>query len=154
LQRLDGLEALLRAGQTNALAARQSEDETSPSVTLENVESPSMTRTDPLVPYYINIENVLSWPVFQSQDFNPQLDLNSLLHQNSSGADSLPLSQPTDFEVNGAGQLLQQFFDRVHIYNPVLKEEKVRERMRNARLNGLGWDAQSCLLVSPNPWLL
>jgi hypothetical protein len=44
--------------------------------------------------------------------------------------------------------LFQQFLDHVHIFNPVLEESKVNEYMRYARFNGLGWDAQSCLLVS------
>lgn len=102
------------------------------------------------MPYYINIETVLSWPVFQTQDFNPQIDLKTLLHANNPRIDPPPLSLATDFEANGAGELLQHFFDKVHIYNPVLDEEKVREYMRDAGLNGLGWDAKSCLLVDQN----
>lgn len=44
--------------------------------------------------------------------------------------------------------LVARFMDNVFIYNPVLEEAKIHRYMRDARFNGIGWDAQSCLLVS------
>ena len=77
-----------------------------------------------------------------------RVDLKELLQVNNSTPEPAPLSISSDFEVNGAGVLLQKFLDTVHIFNPVLEAEKVAEYVRDAQFNGLGWDAQSCLLVS------
>ena len=110
--------------------------------------SPSLERTDESVPCYINIEAVLSWPIFEDQDFEHRIDLKSLLKDTNDYGDPHSMSVAPDFEDCAASQLLQQFLDNVHIFNPVLEETKVKEYMRNARFNGLGWDAQSCLLVN------
>jgi hypothetical protein len=91
---------------------------------------------------------VLCWPVFNNHDFEKRTDLRYLLQiQNSDTAPS-SLSIPSDFETNGSRTLLKAFFENVHIYNPVLEIAKVEGYARDAQLNGLGWDAQSCLLVS------
>ena len=52
-----------------------------------------------------------------------------------------------DIDLHAANKLLKQFLDNFHIFNPILEEWKVREYMRSTSFNGLGWDAQSCLLV-------
>jgi hypothetical protein len=52
-----------------------------------------------------------------------------------------------DFELHETDSLLRGFFDHVHIFNPTLEEEDVREYVNIVRLNGIGWDAMSCLLV-------
>jgi hypothetical protein len=99
------------------------------------------------LPSYINIEAVLSWPVFDDQDFESRLDLRALLQSNSNNVSPTAMSVAADFEISQAGELLQNFLENVHIYNPVLEEAKVRDYIRYASFNGLGWDAQSCLLV-------
>jgi hypothetical protein len=58
----------------------------------------------------------------------------------------LPIS--VDLDLQAADSLLRRFFDDVHIFNPTLKEEDVREYVKMVRFNGIGWDATSCLLVS------
>jgi hypothetical protein len=99
------------------------------------------------VPCYINIEAVLSWSVFEDQSLDQRLDLKSLLQTNNDYSEAPPMSVGADFESRATSQLLQRFLDNVHIFNPVLEETKVREYMRNASFNGMGWDSQSCLLL-------
>lgn len=153
LQRLDGLERLIRNSHYSHPERQLVNDQSSQLISLENLGSPSLEKTEGVVNYYINIEAVLSWPVFQDQNFDRRLDLKRFLQSRPSGSDQPPLTLTADFEVNGAGQLLQHFLDNVHIYNPVLEVAKVKEYMRHAGLNGLGWDAQSCLLVSQDSLL-
>ena len=52
-----------------------------------------------------------------------------------------------DFELFDGSRLVRNYFDNVHVFNPVLDENKIQGYMRDARFRGLGWDAQSCLLV-------
>ncbi len=93
----------------------------------------------------MNIENVLSWPVFEDQ--NPSLDLKNLLNDSNNASSQFP---PMFSEVDHYPdeQLVQRFMDHVFIFNPVLEEAKVHKYLRDARFTGLGWDAQSCLLVA------
>ena len=92
----------------------------------------------------MNIEGVLSWSVFD--DVSPNLDLKGLL--NSSHGPNQNLSVPADFDEQVAEEeLVARFMNNVFIYNPVLEEAKIHRYMREARFNGIGWDAQSCLLV-------
>lgn len=107
------------------------------------------------MPCYINIETVLSWPAFEDQKFDQQLDLKSFLQaDNNECRDPPAMALGEDFEGLVADQLLRQFLDNVHIFNPVLEVSKVNEYMRNARFNGLGWDAPSCLLVTKSLFLI
>lgn len=67
-----------------------------------------------------------------------------------------PQSQPAGkgpssliaFELGSCSRLLDNFFSRVHIKNPVLDEHEVRRWAREISFNGIGWDARSCLVVS------
>jgi hypothetical protein len=114
----------------------------------EELGSPALERSSESVPCYINIEAVLSWPVFDGERFDRRLDLKSLLQADNNEHREPPvMSLGEDFESSVADRLLQQFLDNVHIFNPVIEGMKVKEYMRNARFNGLGWDAPSCLLV-------
>lgn len=150
------MEELLRVKNATTFSHDQNGSQTSPSVTLSIPKTPaptSLERPTDWRPAYINIETVLTWPVFDDQNFNGQLDLRSLLRSDKSHASSATLPIPADFGLYAASQLLQQFLDNVHIFNPILEEAKVKEYMRATSFNGLGWDAQSCLMVtkSPNP---
>jgi hypothetical protein len=91
---------------------------------------------------------VLSWSVFHP-DFEDHVDLKTLLR---GGYDSDAVSPRrtlsiVDFEVVDGSRLIRNYFDNVHVFNPVLDENKIQGYMRDARFRGLGWDAQSCLLV-------
>jgi hypothetical protein len=150
LQRLDTLEGLLRA---KAPDTNESGDDTvgepSPLPIPDELGSPALERSPESLPCYINIEAVLAWPVFEDEGLDQRLDLKSLLQaDNNEHRDPPAMSLGEDFESSVADRLLQQFLDNIHIFNPVLEGTKVREYMRNARFNGLGWDAPSCLLVN------
>lgn len=98
----------------------------------------------------INIEAVLEWPVFDDCDFNRKVHLLNSPEENIHQA-GLPISVDVDLHV--ADNLLRRFFDDVHIFNPTLEEEDVREYVNIVRLNGITWDAMSCLLVTtPSPF--
>ena len=95
----------------------------------------------------MNIENVLSWPIFEDQ--KPNLDLKTLLNDSNDASSQFP-PMVSDVEHFPEAQLVQRFLDHVFIFNPVLEEAKVQKYIRDSRFNGLGWDAQSCLLVIPS----
>jgi hypothetical protein len=42
---------------------------------------------------------------------------------------------------------LDAFFRNVHVLNPVLDEQRIRAQLTSFLLNGIGWDAASCLLL-------
>jgi hypothetical protein len=113
-----------------------------------NPESPILGTTIDTFPYNITVEGVLSWSVFHL-DFEDHVDLKSLL-RGSYDSDAAPPRATlsiVDFEAFDGARLVRNYFDNVHVFNPVLDENKIQGYMRDARFNGLGWDAQSCLLV-------
>lgn len=113
---------------------------------LKSLNSPSLERTKDAAPCHMNIEGVLSWSVFD--DMSPNLDLKGLLNSSSYGTTPQNFSMVSDFDEHLAEEeLLARFMNNVFIYNPVLEEAKIHRYMRDARFNGIGWDAQSCLLV-------
>jgi hypothetical protein len=146
---LDTLEKLLLTQHSNPLATVEKPNDFSPlsTQTLKDLGSPSLERTADTLPCYINIEAVLSWPIFEDQNLDQRLDLKSLLQTSHDYSEAPQMFVDASFENRATGQLLQRFLDNVHIFNPVLEETKVREYMRNASFNGLGWDSQSCLLL-------
>lgn len=115
---------------------------------LKSLNSPSLERAKDTAPFHMNIEGVLSWSVFD--DVSPNLDLKGLLNSTSQQVTVPPIlsSVGTDFDEQIAEEtLVARFMNNVFIYNPVLEEAKIHRYMRDARFNGIGWDAQSCLLV-------
>lgn len=100
---------------------------------------------------FINFENVLSWPVFEGR-FVDRLDIKSRLTR-SEAAITRRFLQPfnsipqVDLDIGTCHCLLERFLENVHVKNPVLDEAKVRTYIAEA-CAGIGWDAQSCLVVS------
>ncbi|KAH7381531.1 hypothetical protein BKA66DRAFT_419113 [Pyrenochaeta sp. MPI-SDFR-AT-0127] len=90
------------------------------------------------------VEHVLAWPVFKGR-FNDHTRLMQLLRS------SPPLEQPTsvnfDLEVGTCKYLLEQCFEHILSKNPVLEEDSMRKIMNFVCLNGIGWDADSCLVL-------
>jgi hypothetical protein len=148
LQRFDALEQLIRTSLNSSERPNQGDRSVTSVSAPADLESPTLERSSDSVSCYINIEAVLSWPIFEDQDLGRRLDLKSLLQDSHEYDASYSLSVAPDFEDYEANQLLQQFLDNVHIFNPVLEEAKIKEYLRNAHLKGISWDAQSCLLVS------
>lgn len=95
----------------------------------------------------MNIETILTWPVFEQRGFDQDVDLNYLLSTNTADQNLSRILTTADLESENATRLLQAFLETIHIYNPILVLEKVQADMAEVRLNGLGWDAKSSLLV-------
>lgn len=148
LRRFDALEQLIRTSFNTSDQPDQDNKNISSFSAPTDLGSPSLERAEDSASCYINIEAVLCWPIFEGQDFDRRLDLKSLLLDNHEYDDPYPMSVAPDLEDCEANQLLQQFLDNVHIFNPVPGEAKIKDYVRNARFKGICWDAQSCLLVS------
>jgi len=138
LDRLDRLEwTLLAASKNSDLAstpfsssssrifgATPAVEETKASVPLGN-------------PYFFTLESVLSWPVFEGQ-YRSCLNLRDLMTNPSPGHLNFKSSrvsgegqqQSISIELESCSILLDNFFNRIHIKNPI------------------GWDGRSCLVVS------
>lgn len=101
----------------------------------------------------VTIETVLAWDVFQGR-FDAQLDIKSVLKNyemppspmTSPVGEAIPLIN--SLELGSCNRLLDSFLSRVHIANPILDVELIRSFVNHACLHGVGWDAQSCLVVS------
>ncbi|EED15193.1 conserved hypothetical protein [Talaromyces stipitatus ATCC 10500] len=100
----------------------------------------------------VTIETVLAWDVFQGR-FDAQLDIKSVLKNyemppspiTSPVGEAIPLIN--SLELGSCNRLLDSFLSRVHIANPILDVELIRSYVNHACLNGIGWDAQSCLVL-------
>ena len=119
----------------------------SPLISPVNRGPPTLERQADWKPSYINIEAVLAWPIFNNQNFEERLDLKALFRSVDDKVPPPMIYVFPDIDLHAANKLLKQFLDNFHIFNPILEEWKVREYMRSTSFNGLGWDAQSCLLV-------
>lgn len=101
----------------------------------------------------VTIETVLAWDVFQGR-FDAQLDIKSVLKNyemppspmTSPVGEAIPLIN--SLELGSCNRLLDSFLSRVHIANPILDVELIRSYVNSACMHGVGWDAQSCLVVS------
>lgn len=100
-------------------------------------------RTSRKLPF-ITIETVLEWPVFDDCEFPRHFHLLDSLEEVSHTRGPLI---SVDLDLHETDRLIRAFFDYVHIFNPTLEEEEVGEYVNFIRLNGIGWDAISCLLV-------
>lgn len=137
---------------TRVVAVDEADDPQASLLLLKSLGSPSLERTRESFPTHINIEAVLSWPVFEGRDFDQRIDLKGLLQANNEDALRSNMSVVADFDHCDGEALLQRFLDHVYIFNPILEEVQVHKYMRDARFNGLGWDVQSCLLVNRPIW--
>ncbi|KAJ6104334.1 hypothetical protein N7523_010654 [Penicillium sp. IBT 18751x] len=145
LQRLETLEDLIRTKNPVLSETRSTISEGTSSVTPRNTEllgSPALERTEASIPYQINVDTILTWPVFRDQ-----ISGNIRHVESTPWPEPQSLSISPDFETKDARELVQRFFSHVHIYNPILEVEKVQEYVRDCAFNGLGWDAKSCLLL-------
>ncbi|KAL2865315.1 uncharacterized protein BJX67DRAFT_389519 [Aspergillus lucknowensis] len=140
LQRMDELEALIRSKEADMLPVI----ETSPSEPQTDLCSdPNMPRKHSL----IHIEAVLKWPVFEEKEFPARHYPGPFAEDEHALSESANLPISVNVDLPCAESLLQSYFDNVHIFNPILEEEAVREYMKMVCFNGVGWDAMSCLLL-------
>ncbi|KAJ5633362.1 hypothetical protein N7490_009701 [Penicillium lividum] len=146
LKRIDDLEALIQTKGNDPPQAALSHvfPSTSPSSSPNVIWASGLEQQRQWEPSFINVEEVLKWPVFDDHEFDPRLDLLSPSDENTVKPD---LQFSIDLDLRAADHLVRSFFDNVHIFNPTLKEEDINEYVRSVRLNGIGWDAMSCLLL-------
>ncbi|KAJ5371741.1 hypothetical protein N7517_003747 [Penicillium concentricum] len=144
LQRLDTLEELVRRSTLSPGSLPATPDPSLAQGTLQNQLSPpaegrlqALERTESSTLYHINVESILSWPVFQTCNIAQKHDLRALLQQPNEIPEQHYLPVSLEFENGGARQLLQRFIRHVHIYNPVLEIGKVQEYMRDTLFDGL-----------------
>lgn len=146
LKRLDDLELIIqsRPADPRSFALAASLDDTSPSVQQSDLSSGVVEFSTKGRRPLVSIEAVLQWPPFVEYGFP------SCLYRPEDGfsfGDSSTGWVPVDVDLPGAETALRGFFDNVHIFNPVLEEEDVRNYIRRVRLDGIAWDAVSCLVV-------
>lgn len=152
IERLDKLEQLVRSqGATDAVAKQSPASK-------EHYYSPSDNESPVSDPPGGNdfstftIETVLSWPVFQNR-FDSRLDLKALLHRIPEPADETLTLQTESFIVkdlrsDACTRLLNSFLEHVHPANPILDISVLCQYFNDACVNGIGWTAESCLVVS------
>jgi hypothetical protein len=151
LEKLGVIEGLLKSDNevrpslTGGISTHSSEvGHQSPPVQFKQQYSPSLERTLENVPYHVNVEKLLAWPVFET--LRPNVDLRSLLNT-SNESQARSISMAPDFDNDWNEHLVQNFMDNVYIFNPVIGEDHVQAYVRDARFNGIGDDGPSCLLV-------
>jgi hypothetical protein len=98
----------------------------------------------------ISLVDVLAWPIFESR-FDAHLDTKSLLRRIPLDAVASPSSDSYtsvgELDSNNGLKLLDAFLQHVHIKNPILDEASVRQMVHRTNFDGLGWDAESCLVL-------
>ncbi|OBT99227.2 hypothetical protein VE01_02745 [Pseudogymnoascus verrucosus] len=92
----------------------------------------------------IRIEAILEWKPLQNIIRNltfPHLEspTESIYHGAVSGLE--------DLDIVTCNRLLDSFWKRVHSKNPILVQEDVKRYMSQAVLNGIAWNAKSCLVL-------
>lgn len=151
LQRLDGLEELIRSGhqQEKVISSKTdiSKGAPSPTTVLKDCGSPTLERTGKAVSYQINVETILQWPIFQGKNLGQQ-DLRQLIQSRKSYSDTSLELDIQKFDSSTRLELFDRFVNTVHIYNPILEEAVVRDYIESSFSVDLGWDARSCLVVS------
>jgi hypothetical protein len=93
-------------------------------------------------PCLVNVEAILEWPVFEAIEQHRHWSFPA-----EEENDHSPLSISVEFDIQSSSHLIERFFEDIHIFNPILEENDVRDYMRNIQLNGIGWDSKSCLMV-------
>jgi hypothetical protein len=155
LDRIDRLEwTLLSASKYSRPPSTQCISSSPVILNTSRVTNEAKTSTAFSNPYFFTVESVLSWPIFEGQ-YNSSLNLRDLMTSPSSGdLDYLsPQSSgkshpPMGVELESCSNLLDNFFSRIHIKNPILDEKEIRQWAREISFNGIGWDSRSCLVVS------
>ena len=115
-----------------------------------NFSSPTLLEESDSFPHSVTVEGVLSWPLWDGQ-FDDRLSLKQLLLRSNGEAGTVsPELEMNAESLDSVGQerLIRNYFDHFHIFNPVVDERQVADFRRDVLLNGYGWDAKSCLLVS------
>jgi hypothetical protein len=141
LKRIDDLESLIQS--TAASVPLVPEPiifpPSSPFAPHEDLEILENTHWKPCL---VNVEAILEWPIFETIEQHRQWSFPA-----EEENDHSPSSISVDFDIQSGSHLVERFFEDIHIFNPVLEENEIRDYVRNIQLNGIGWDSKSCLMV-------
>lgn len=153
LKRLDGLEDLLRNSAQGKIVESDGIAESPIHTTIKNSPSnwpaPRHLSDTAEYRYHVNVESMLQWPVFDSQNIDQKANLKCLFNPIGKENQDLQWNPPDpDLRTEEVDQALRSFFDHVHIFNPIFEEADLTAKLEVVRANGLGWDADSCLIVS------
>lgn len=157
LDRLSQLEDNLKAHISTGLSSPQSMMHASPGTITSNSAVPEVESGLPASGSYIDsrssretvpllntVEHILRWPVFGNQ-FDNHDGLVQLLRRSAQWKPAK--SANFDLDTDTCKQLLQRCLEHVLSKNPVLEEQFLRQTLNNVCINGIGWDAESCLAL-------
>jgi len=92
-----------------------------------------------------SLEAVLKWPVFQDVTLSITSSPGSVSSWITSS--DMALGSVDELDSISCNRWLDSFFSNVHVKNPILDEESTRRLVRRLYLEGVGWDATSCLAL-------
>ena len=139
LQRLDDLEQLVREnGSGNAATVPVAEP----------TPSPERLDRSQLLPCSIDV--ILDWQSLKRLRAGQQLSIPAFPCTNRSALQmttSPPISGLDEFEPHRVKLLLDNFFNFVHVKNPVLDEAQTRRTVNRVCLHGIDWSPDACLAL-------
>lgn len=157
LKRIDDLESNLegliqaKLAQSLPIALPTSLDSTSPAAPQIDLGSGLVDLWTPGKRPLVSIEAVLQWMPFGALGFPSRLYPTPRAEGDKTPSDPSTWRMSVDVDLPLAEAVLRSFFDNVHIFNPILEEEEVRNYIKVVRFDGIGWDAVSCLVVTDSP---
>ncbi|VUC27016.1 unnamed protein product [Clonostachys rosea] len=89
-----------------------------------------------------NLDHVLAWPVF-----NDAISGVTLMPGSASSTRDRSGHVFDELDAATCNAWLDSFFSGVHIKNPILDESSTRRLVLRVCLDGVGWDAESCLAL-------
>lgn len=102
-------------------------------------------------------DQVLEWPVFAGRyPVNCLVGNLSLVSQEPSNVQALSSAGVIGLGVadEDIEDLVERFLTYVHTKNPILDPKSIRRSARRVAEDGLKWDAESCLIVSDDSFLI
>jgi len=146
IERLEGLERKIDSLKPGGSPIVGNSPEIHACSPADNSTSPSVRR-DPEHFLPQNLDKILTWPVFRDVSL-PTASTPNVYSSPApmASASSVPA---TDEELTPAAcaRWLDNFFSQVHPKNPILDEHSARRLVRKVCMEGVGWDAESCLVL-------
>lgn len=96
-----------------------------------------------------NFESILRWPIFNDLALSSvSFVLENEREDGQMQSGSVPLSR--GIQEDELQPLSERFLSYVHVKNPILDVADFRRCVNDTSINGLQWDGESCLIVSPS----
>ncbi|KAH7010487.1 hypothetical protein EDB80DRAFT_714940 [Ilyonectria destructans] len=112
---------------------------------IEQQSVPSSTH-DPHALLPENLDAVLKWAVFQRLAPSSKVGSTATSPIWRGILGRIPVTGD-ELDPASCNEWLDNFFNEVHIKNPILDEENTRRLVRKVCLDGAGWDSSSCLAL-------